>query len=77
MRAQRVRRKGTNDFLDAFKKVDVILTPTTSGEAFKLWENMQDPVAMYLQDVFTVASNLAGIPAISVPVGLIYPLACN
>lgn len=44
MRAQRVRRKVTNDFLDAFKKVDVILTPTTSGEAFKLGENMQDHV---------------------------------
>ncbi len=70
MRAQRVRRKVSNDFVEAFKKVDIILTPTTSGEAFKLGENIQDPVAMYLQDVFTVASNLAGIPAISVPVGL-------
>ncbi|MEI8321003.1 MAG: Asp-tRNA(Asn)/Glu-tRNA(Gln) amidotransferase subunit GatA [Alphaproteobacteria bacterium] len=70
VRAQRVRRKVADDFVEAFKTVDLILTPTTSGEAFKLGENIKDPIAMYLQDIFTVTSNLAGVPAISLPAGL-------
>lgn len=70
LHAQRVRRLVANDFSNAFKKVDVILTPTTAGPAFKIGENITDPLSMYLQDVFTVATNLAGLPGISVPVGL-------
>lgn len=69
LRAQKVRRKILNDFQAAFQKVDFILTPTTAGDAFALNDPSMDPLAMYLEDVFTVAANLAGIPAISVPVG--------
>jgi aspartyl-tRNA(Asn)/glutamyl-tRNA(Gln) amidotransferase subunit A len=68
LRAQKVRQKVADDFTNVFKKVDVLLTPTTAGTAFELGENVADPLAMYLQDLFTVATNLAGIPAISVPV---------
>ncbi len=68
LRAQKVRQKVTDDFTQTFKEVDVLLTPTTAGTAFELGENVTDPLAMYLQDLFTVATNLAGIPAISVPV---------
>ena len=70
LRAQRVRQCVANDFKSAFDKVDVILTPTTANTAFKIGENITDPLAMYLQDVFTVSTNLAGLPGISVPVGL-------
>jgi aspartyl-tRNA(Asn)/glutamyl-tRNA(Gln) amidotransferase subunit A len=69
LRAQKVRRKILNDFKDAFTKVDFILTPTTAGDAFALDDPSMDPLAMYLEDIFTVAANLSGIPAISVPVG--------
>lgn len=68
LRAQRVRQQVTNDFTEVFKDVDVLLTPTTSGTAFEIGEKITDPLAMYLQDIFTVATNLAGVPAISVPV---------
>ncbi|MBT6801660.1 MAG: Asp-tRNA(Asn)/Glu-tRNA(Gln) amidotransferase subunit GatA, partial [Rhodospirillales bacterium] len=54
----------------AYKKVDVILTPTTPGAAFAIGEKQDDPIAMYLNDVFTVPASLAGIPGISVPAGL-------
>lgn len=70
LRAQRVRQKVKDDFDAVYEQVDVILTPTTANTAFKIGENITDPLAMYLQDVFTVATNLAGLPAISVPVGL-------
>jgi aspartyl-tRNA(Asn)/glutamyl-tRNA(Gln) amidotransferase subunit A len=70
LRAQKVRRKVMEDFTNAFQKVDFILTPTTASEAFKIGENLTDPLAMYLQDIFTVSTNLAGLPAISVPAGL-------
>jgi len=66
-RAQRVRRLIWNDFDQAFSKVDVLLTPTTPTTAFKLGEKMDDPLQMYLSDVYTVTANLAGIPAISIP----------
>ena len=69
LRAQKVRRKIVNDFNAAFTQVDFILTPTTAGDAFALNDPSMDPLAMYLEDVFTVAANLAGVPAISVPVG--------
>jgi aspartyl-tRNA(Asn)/glutamyl-tRNA(Gln) amidotransferase subunit A len=69
-KAQRVRRLIRNDFLEAFKKCDVILTPASPGTAFGIGEKTDDPLAMYLEDVFTVTLNLAGLPGICVPVGL-------
>jgi aspartyl-tRNA(Asn)/glutamyl-tRNA(Gln) amidotransferase subunit A len=68
-RANAVRRRLTQDFLEAFKKVDIIMTPTTPAPAFKIGEKTSDPVAMYLEDIFTVTANLTGMPAISVPCG--------
>jgi aspartyl-tRNA(Asn)/glutamyl-tRNA(Gln) amidotransferase subunit A len=69
-RAQKVRRLIKQDFIEAFKTVDAILTPTTPTTAFKLGQKVSDPLAMYLNDIFTVSANIAGVPAISVPVGL-------
>jgi aspartyl-tRNA(Asn)/glutamyl-tRNA(Gln) amidotransferase subunit A len=68
-KAQRVRRLVLSDFLDAFGKVDVILAPTTPTTAFKIGEKIDDPLAMYLSDVYTTPANLAGIPAVAVPAG--------
>ena len=68
--AQRVRRLIQGDFLQAFNQVDMILTPTTPTTAFSLDENTEDPVAMYLQDIYTISANLAGLPAISFPAGM-------
>ncbi|MEO1019939.1 MAG: Asp-tRNA(Asn)/Glu-tRNA(Gln) amidotransferase subunit GatA [Pseudomonadota bacterium] len=70
LKAQRVRRRIVEDFDQAFEKVDALLTPTAPSAAFRLGEKMDDPVAMYLNDVFTVPTSLAGLPGISVPVGL-------
>jgi len=58
------------DFDSAFEKVDAILTPTTPGPAFALGEKSGDPVEMYLNDIFTVTVNMAGLPGMSVPAGL-------
>ena len=58
------------DFTEAYKQVDAILTPATPSAAFAIGEKMDDPIAMYLNDVFTVTANLAGLPGISVPGGL-------
>ena len=69
LRAQRVRRLIANDFATAFKSVDLIAGPTAPSVAFKLGEKTADPLAMYAADVNTVAVNLAGLPAISVPAG--------
>ena len=69
-RAQKVRALILRDFTDAFAKVDAILTPTAPSAAFAQGANMDDPITMYLNDVFTVPANLAGIPGISVPAGL-------
>jgi aspartyl-tRNA(Asn)/glutamyl-tRNA(Gln) amidotransferase subunit A len=69
LRAQRVRRLIANDFTEAFKTVDLIAGPTTPTVAFKLGEKSSDPLAMYAADVNTVAVNLAGLPAISLPAG--------
>ncbi len=69
-KARRVRTLILNDFRQAYEKVDVILAPTSPSEAFAVGEKMDDPIAMYLNDVFTVPSSLAGLPAISVPAGL-------
>lgn len=69
-KAQRVRRLIKNDFLEAFKEVDLLLSPTTPVPAFRIGEKSGDQIAMYLQDVYTIASNLAGLPAISIPAGM-------
>jgi len=68
-KAQQVRRLLTNDFLTAFKQVDAILTPTAPTPAFKLGEKTDDPMAMYLADIYTVTASLAGICGLSVPCG--------
>ncbi|HUX59838.1 MAG TPA: Asp-tRNA(Asn)/Glu-tRNA(Gln) amidotransferase subunit GatA, partial [Ignavibacteriaceae bacterium] len=68
-KAQKVRRLIKNDFDNAFKTVDLILTPTSPFTAFKIGEKTSDPLEMYLSDIFTTSANLAGIPGISIPVG--------
>lgn len=70
LRAQRVRTRISQDFESVFKEVDVCVTPTTPTVAFRLGEKSDDPVSMYLSDIYTVSINLAGVPAISVPCGL-------
>ncbi|WP_411820173.1 Asp-tRNA(Asn)/Glu-tRNA(Gln) amidotransferase subunit GatA [Hyphococcus formosus] len=69
LRAQKVRKKIFDEFTDAFSKVDLILTPSAPSVAFGLGEKSNDPIQMYLNDVFTVTGNLAGIPGASVPAG--------
>src|SRR5450631_3367626 len=69
LKAQKVRTLLTRDFEEAFQKVDVIAAPTAPTPAFKLGEKVDDPLAMYLADIYTVTANLAGIPGISVPCG--------
>ncbi len=69
-KAQRVRRLIARDFEQAFETVDAVLTPTAPTAAFALGEKMDDPIAMYLNDVFTVPASLAGLPAVSLPAGL-------
>ncbi len=68
--AQKIRRLIKNDFATAFEQCDVILGPTTPSPAFKIGEKNSDPIQMYLEDIFTIAANLAGLPAISLPCGL-------
>jgi aspartyl-tRNA(Asn)/glutamyl-tRNA(Gln) amidotransferase subunit A len=70
LKAQKVRTLIARDFEEAYRKVDVILTPTTPGPAFGVGEVSGDPVQMYLNDIFTVTVNMAGLPGISVPAGL-------
>ena len=67
--AQKVRTLIKNDFEDVFKSVDAIAAPVAPTTAFKLGEHRNDPLAMYLEDVFTLPANLAGVPAIAFPVG--------
>ena len=69
-KAQRVRRLISQDFMSAFECVDVLLTPTAPSAAFPVGEKQDDPIKMYQNDVFTVPSSLAGMPAISLPTGL-------
>ena len=69
IKAQKVRQLIKSDFDESFKKVDAILTPSTPSAAFKIGEKKNDPISMYLNDIFTVPVNLAGIPAISIPAG--------
>ncbi|MBS28587.1 MAG: Asp-tRNA(Asn)/Glu-tRNA(Gln) amidotransferase GatCAB subunit A [Alphaproteobacteria bacterium] len=70
LKAQRVRTRIADDFRAAWDSCDVILTPTTPSAAFAIGEKMDDPIAMYLNDIFTVPASMAGLPAISVPAGL-------
>ena len=69
LKAQKVRKLIKNDFDKCFKSIDAILTPSTPSSAFKVGEKSNDPISMYLNDIFTVPVNLAGIPAISIPAG--------
>jgi len=70
LKASKVRTLILHDFLEAFKEVDLILTPVTPTPPFKIGEKISDPLQMYLSDIFTIPVNLAGLPGISVPVGL-------
>jgi aspartyl-tRNA(Asn)/glutamyl-tRNA(Gln) amidotransferase subunit A len=69
LRAQKVRTLIRQDFLKAFQKVDAIVTPTTPTAAFKIGEKSEDPLQMYLSDIFTISCNLAGICGLSLPCG--------
>ena len=70
LKAQKVRTLIKNDFLSAFERCDAIITPTAPSTAFPLGEKVDDPLAMYLNDIYTVTANLAGVPGISAPCGL-------
>ncbi|HEX6859310.1 MAG TPA: Asp-tRNA(Asn)/Glu-tRNA(Gln) amidotransferase subunit GatA [Caulobacteraceae bacterium] len=70
LKAQKVRRRIADDFEQAWRTCDALLTPTAPSAAFALGDRVSDPIAMYLNDVFTVPANLAGLPGISVPAGL-------
>jgi len=69
LKAQRIRGLIRNDFDTCFKDVDILLSPTTPSTAFKIGEKTNDPISMYLSDIYTIAVNLAGLPAISIPAG--------
>jgi aspartyl-tRNA(Asn)/glutamyl-tRNA(Gln) amidotransferase subunit A len=69
LKAQKVRTLLTRDFEQAFGRVDAVVTPTAPTVAFKLGEKLEDPLAMYLNDVYTVTADLVGMPGISVPCG--------
>jgi len=69
LKAQKIRHLIADDFKQAFKKCDIIMGPTAPSTAFKAGEKADDPVAMYLQDVYTIATNLAGLPGMSIPAG--------
>ena len=70
-KAQQIRRLIKNDFVAAFEQVDIIAGPTSPSPAFPFGAKSDDPVAMYLEDIYTIAVNLAGLPALSVPAGQI------
>jgi aspartyl-tRNA(Asn)/glutamyl-tRNA(Gln) amidotransferase subunit A len=71
LKAQKIRGLIRNDFVEAFKTVDVIMGPTTPTPAFKLGEKTDDPISMYLSDIYTIAVNLAGLPGMSIPAGFV------
>jgi len=73
LQAQKVRTKIINDFIEAFKEVDCLITPTSPTVAFKIGEKTDDPLSMYLSDIYTVSANIAGIPGISIPCGFSKP----
>ncbi len=74
LKAQQLRRLISDDFQRAFEQVDVIMSPTSPSVAFRLGEKFNDPVTMYLSDIFTIATNLAGLPGMSVPAGMVHGL---
>ncbi len=69
LQAQKIRHLIRDDFTEAFKEVDIIAGPTATGPAFKINEKLNDPISMYLSDIYTVSVNLAGLPAMSLPAG--------
>ena len=69
IQAQRVRRLVARDFAEAFKRCDVIMGPTSPTTAFRIGEKVNDPVQMYLNDIYTIPANLAGLPGMSIPCG--------
>ena len=69
LKAQKIRRLISEDFTNAFKKCDVIMGPSAPSVAFKAGEKKEDPLAMYMQDIYTISTNLAGLPAMSIPAG--------
>jgi aspartyl-tRNA(Asn)/glutamyl-tRNA(Gln) amidotransferase subunit A len=69
LKAQQIRRLIAQDFVEAFKQCDIIMGPSAPGTAFKIGEKADDPVSMYLQDIYTIAVNLAGLPGMSIPAG--------
>jgi len=71
LKAQRLRQLISDDFKQAFEKVDVIMGPTAPDVAFKIGEKTSDPVSMYLSDIYTIATNLAGLPGMSIPAGFV------
>jgi len=71
LKAQKIRRLIRDDFQRVLDDVDVIISPTTPATAFRLGEKLDDPISMYLNDIYTVSVNLAGLPAISMPAGFI------
>jgi aspartyl-tRNA(Asn)/glutamyl-tRNA(Gln) amidotransferase subunit A len=71
LQAQKVRQLISQDFKTAFEQVDVIVGPTTPTPAFALGDKTDDPITMYLNDIYTIGANLAGLPGISVPCGLV------
>ena len=68
-KAQQSRRMIKNDFVAAFNEVDIIMSPSSPSSAFKIGSKTEDPIEMYLEDLFTISSNLAGVPAMSIPHG--------
>jgi aspartyl-tRNA(Asn)/glutamyl-tRNA(Gln) amidotransferase subunit A len=69
-KGQKVRRLIQQDFMNAFKEVDCVITPTSPTTSFRAGEKMDDPLQMYLSDIYTTSANLAGIPGISMPCGI-------
>jgi len=74
LKAQKVRQLISDDFKQAFQQVDVIMGPTSPSVAFKFGERSDDPISMYLSDIYTIAANLAGLPGMSIPAGFAYDL---
>ena len=83
LKAQKVRQLIAADFAQAFAEVDVVIGPTTPTAAFEIGAKTNDPITMYLNDVYTIGANLAGLPAVSVPCGFVregehdLPLGCS
>jgi len=69
LKAQKIRQLISSDYVKAFEQVDVIMGPTAPNTAFKIGELSDDPIAMYLSDIYTIAANLAGLPGMSIPAG--------